>query len=240
MAEDTTETTAAAPKRTRMWKTWQLITTSLIALVLGVGIGGASSSSPDREIETASSSVDDEPTATTAPREVERTTTTTAKPSTTTTAKPAEFGSRSNPLPLGQSATLKGDRGDEWILKVVGFNPNGTDAVLQENSFNDPPAPGRQFAMVRLEATYVGADEPQSIGLSASFKALDAANVSYDTDDSCGVIPDELDSYGDVYKGGVIAGWQCWSVTSAHIDSLVLVVEPAFAFDSEPYFMAVK
>lgn len=110
---------------------------------------------------------------------------------------------------------------------------------MAENQFNDPPGPGRQFAMVRIEATYEGLEEPALLTRDVRFVAVDDSNLTYDLDDSCGVIPDELDEYGEVYAGGVVIGNLCWSVATEHIDSLLLGIAPAFSSQS-PYFMALS
>ena len=52
---------------------------------------------------------------------------------------------------IGESATVGG-----WELKVVAITPDGTDEVMEENQFNDPPPEGNQFFIASLEATYTG------------------------------------------------------------------------------------
>jgi hypothetical protein len=127
-----------------------------------------------------------------------------------------------------------------WEVKVTGFVPDGTQQVLAENQFNEPPAAGRQFALVTLETKYVGSEQTSTPGGSIQFSAVDSGNVTYDFDDDCGVIPNALDQYGDVFQEGVVTGNVCWSVDSAAIDSLVLIIEPLFSFDSEPFFMSLR
>lgn len=164
---------------------------------------------------------------------------TTGERRTTTTPAPLE-GTRRNPLPYGETAALSiGESNPAWIFRVVEFIPDGTSAVMAENQFNDPPADGRQFAIVRLEATYEGLQEPARLTSDVSFVAVDGSNLTYDFDDTCGVIPDELDQYGQVYAGGVVVGNLCWSVATEHIDSLLLGISPSFSSDP-PYFMALS
>lgn len=62
-----------------------------------------------------------------------------------------DSGTRENPAALGQVLS-----NDDWDVTVNGFTPNATDAVLAANSFNESPAPGFQYALVDLSATYKG------------------------------------------------------------------------------------
>ena len=163
----------------------------------------------------------------------------TTRERTTTTPVPLD-GTRSNPLPFGDTAALSiGESDPAWTFQVVEFIPDGTSAVMAENQFNDPPADGRQFAIVRLQATYRGLDEPAMLLSDVSFVAVDDSNLTYDLDDDCGVVPDELDQFGQVYAGGVVEGNLCWSVATEHIDSLLLGISPSFSSDA-PYFMALR
>jgi hypothetical protein len=227
-----------APNGGRRWKTVHLALAAVVSLILGIAIGaGAGSAGDEENIEAA------DPTTTTADddtqEEPERSTTT-QRPTTSTTQKPAKVGTRRNPLPLGQTATLSDADGPVWNVTVVGFTPNANADVERANQFNDPPPPGRQFAMFRLRAEFVGSDEPSQFGGELTVKALDDTNVTYDYEDNCGVIPEGLDEYGDVYKGGVIEGNMCFSVESAQISTLLLILEESFSFDSEPYFLALQ
>jgi hypothetical protein len=166
--------------------------------------------------------------------------TTRERRTTTTTEPPPEFGSRRRPLPFGETAALSiGESDPAWTFQVLEFTADATGAVFAENQFNDPPAPGRQFAMVRVEAIYKGLEEPAVLTRDVTFVAVDASNLTYDYDDGCGVIPDPLDEYGEVYAGGTLVGNLCWSVSTEHIDSLLLGISPAFS-SQPPYFMALS
>jgi hypothetical protein len=148
---------------------------------------------------------------------------TTVPTTTTTTTSAPRLGARTNPYAQGDSVVFSRSGQDQWQITVVGFQPDGSAAVAAENQFNDPPAPDARFALVTVEATYVGTDEP-AILLELDFGAIDDNNVAYDYEDTCGVIPDEIDRYGDVYRGGTISGNLCWEVQKDSIDSLLLTV----------------
>ncbi|MEA2024386.1 MAG: hypothetical protein U9N79_08885 [Actinomycetota bacterium] len=144
------------------------------------------------------------------------------------------IGSRGNPHPLGETVGI-----GDWDVTVSGVVADATDAVLAENEFNDPPADGHQFMTVGITATYTGTDS-DTLGFSVLFKAVGPLAVSYATDDSCGVIPDELDSYSEVFPGGQLSGNVCWSVRSDEVDDVVMYLEDALSFEVSRLFLALR
>lgn len=147
----------------------------------------------------------------------------------------AATGSRTNPVPLGEPARV-----GDWEIRVTGTTPNATDQVMAENQFNDPPADGRQFFIVSLEATYVG-EESGQFWADISASTLDDANVTYESfEDTCGSIPDSIDGTGEAFTGGTVTGNLCWSVDSQRADSLVMFLEPMFSFDGERVWFALR
>jgi hypothetical protein len=206
-----------------------------IAFVAGFLVGGGVFTSlanvDESGTQTAVAPVPEPTTSSTAKR------TTTTRPRTSTTSEP-DLGERSNPFPLGETVSFGRGGVDYWDITVVAFEPDGNAAVAAENSFNEPPEPGHQFALVTVEATYVGPQEP-AILLDLDFGTVDDNNVAYDFEDTCGVIPNEIDRYGDVYRGGTIRGNLCWQVRSDSIDSLLLTVGSSGS-GSPPTFMALS
>ena len=139
-----------------------------------------------------------------------------------------DVGTRQNPIPRGRSAMLY----DNWEVRVVDVIPNATRLVLAENMFNDPPAPGKQFFIATVEATYRG---PGSSRFDGSFRlrAVGPSGVSYSTfNDSCGVIPDELPD-PEVFTGGTIRGNVCWQVMTGDAEALLMYDDP-FTLDPVP------
>ena len=178
-----------------------------------------------------------QPDTTAAATESESATTTTIEAATTTTAEPDATGdesSRENPVPAGETVRV-----GDWDMKVLSATPDATAAVLAENEFNDPPAAGRQFYIIEVAATYQGqASEAMAVGLTVS--AVGDSAVAYlSFDDTCGVIPGELNQFGEVFPGGTQAGNLCWQVATDDLDSLVLIVDNAFSFDEDRAFMAL-
>lgn len=142
----------------------------------------------------------------------------------TTTQLPT--GTRDNPVPIGTGSSI----GNGWTLRVDGITPNATQAVLDENQFNDPPAPGHQFFIARITTTYTG---PGSDSYDASFnmRAVGASGVTYTTfQNSCGVIPDDY-SEPELFTGGSASGNVCWEIVSGDVASLEV-----FDDDSRVFF----
>ena len=134
---------------------------------------------------------------------------------------------------IGESATVGG-----WELKVVAITPDGTDEVMEENQFNDPPPEGNQFFIASLEATYTGT-ESSTFWIDMTLKSVGDSNVAYEGVAYCGVIPDDIDDSGETFPGGTITGNVCWSIQSTDAASLVMIVEESFNFDDTRAFFAL-
>jgi hypothetical protein len=104
---------------------------------------------------------------------------------------------------------------------------DATEAVLEEDEFNEEPEPGNQFLLVTLEATYVGDEEPANL-FDLDFQVVGPSNVAYGFDASCGLIPDEIDTFQDVFEGGTITGNLCWSVSTEDVGDLEMYAEAFF------------
>ena len=162
------------------------------------------------------------------------TTTTDAPTATTSQVEPVDESSIDSPIPLGAVVQVGG-----WRLRVSGVTPDGTDQVMEENQFNDPPPEGNQFFIATLEATYTG-DESSTFWLDMLLKAVGESNVAYEAfEASCGVIPDDIDDSGETFPGGTITGNVCWNISSADTASLVMIAEEAFSFDDTRAFFAL-
>ena len=169
-----------------------------------------------------------EPTATPLPTNTPQPTpTNTPEPTATPTPTPV-MGSRENPVPLGQVVELLEADTPYWAIAVSGVEPDATQRVLATNQFNDPPQPGHQFFMVEIEAKYLGPDSA-TLFTNFSLKTLGQSGVVYTTfENYCGVIPDELPTFTELFTGGALRGWQCWQISSADTDSLLLLVDEDF------------
>lgn len=126
---------------------------------------------------------------------------------------PQPGSTREDPIPLGDIAAT-----GDWRVRVAGTNPNGAADVLAENEFNEPPAPGSQFYIARIEATFTG---HRSASFDAGYRlhAVGASAVGYQS--GCGVIPDHFPNT-EAFAGGTLAGNVCWEVRSTDASSLVM------------------
>ena len=136
---------------------------------------------------------------------------------------------RTNPTPIGESA----DIGDDWSLAVTGPAVDITDAVLGENQFNDPPPEGFRFVGVPLQLAYDGTESTNA--LMVSIKSVGNTNVEYS--ESCGVAPNELDFFTDVFGGGVLEGQVCFVVPADDLNTMTVYAE---AFLEDTIFFATQ
>jgi hypothetical protein len=144
-----------------------------------------------------------------------------------------ERGSRSNPTRAGQEALI-----GTWEISVLGSTPDATEAVLAENDFNAPPADGRQFLMVEIQATNRGIESETPFS-ALTFSAVGPSAVAYGFGDSCGVIPNSFPDFEEVFAGGTITGNLCWSVATADADALLLIVDASFTIDDVRTFFQI-
>ncbi len=129
--------------------------------------------------------------------------------------------SRDDPVPAGQSFVVP----EGWEVTVVDFIPDATAAVLQENEFNDPPAPGRKFAIVAIRGTNISAEgsapgDPSDFDPDFAFRLVGSLNVQYSTfENDCGVIPGDFIFRNTVaFPDGTIEGNICFEVGETETD----------------------
>ena len=143
-------------------------------------------------------------------------------------------GTRGNPYPIGDTISV-----GEWDITVTDVAEDATADILAENSFNEVPADGRQFFMVGIEATYNGTAS-DFLFASTSLSTVGSLALAYTGEDTCGVVPREIEVFSEVFPGGTVAGNLCWSVRSEDVDSLVLYVQEAVTLDGEPVFFDLR
>ena len=125
------------------------------------------------------------------------------------------------------------------IIVVTGAVQDATAEVLAENSFNETPAEGRQFFMVGIEATYNG-EASDFLFASTAFSTVGPLAVAYTGEDTCGVVPGEIEVFSEVFPGGTVAGNLCWSVRSEDAPGLLLYAQEAVTLDGEPLFFYLR
>lgn len=130
--------------------------------------------------------------------------------------KPAEsaVGSRSNPVPLGSTATITGNIYDEdsnsfdatidITIKEVKRGQEVFDTLVAENEFNEAPAEGFEYMMVTAEATVkdAGTDDFAYLFSGSDFDFISSDGQTYEMVSV--VTPNEL--FEELYNGGTASG----------------------------------
>ena len=244
---------ADEPKKA-WWKKWWVIAICVVAalLVIGALAGQGDEENADEGATDAPATTDvadedevEAPSTTDAPADTEapESTDSTEPPPETdppvTTEPPASgdsiagapagsTGDRSNPVPAGALA----DIGDGYRLQVLSVTDDATALVAAENQFNDPPPEGSRFTIVEVALGYYGFDDPQS-GFLVSVQAVGSGNTQLDA--SCGVIPNDLDQFSDMFGGGVIRGNLCFVTTPS--DTGLIQVYASTGFTGDEVFL---
>jgi hypothetical protein len=140
-------------------------------------------------------------------------------------------GDRGSPVPPGELA----DIGEGWRLQVLNVIEDGTELVLAENQFNDPPRDGTKFTLVEVALGYYGLDDPGNAFIP-SISGVAAASVELDED--CGVIPDDFRTSTELFSGGVTSGTICYVTTPA--DDGTVQLYATTGFDGPDVFLAAS
>lgn len=228
---------AAAPSL-RRWR-WALSALTLVAM----GAAGCAGTTSSDEADGSAGSVavvDSQASDTTAAPETTAAAETTAPAAPETTAAPVTVpaqvgdtvegaptgarGTRTAPVPVGEIA----DVGDGWRLQVLNVVEDGTAAVLTENQFNDPPAPGSRFTLVEVAVGYFGTDDPTT-DLFLTVSGVATANRELDRE--CGVLPNALPVFLDYFAGGVAVGNICFVTEPGDAGALQLYASTGFGGD---------
>ncbi len=158
----------------------------------------------------------------------------TPEPTPTPTPTP-DLGTQQLPVPFGTTFTIQNSTTDHWEFTILKTTPDATSDILNHSRYNDPPAPGNQFYMVRVRAKYLGTGS-EKFGYYSRLKSLGEGGVVYSwLRNNCGSVPDRLPD-PELFKNGQIEGNQCWEIASSDADSLVLIVEPDSSRHSRHWF----
>lgn len=164
----------------------------------------------------------DEPTATAEP-----TTAPTATPQPSPTPPPQGL-SRSNPLPLAEPAVAP-----NWTVQVLEVLRG--DAAWQQvqaaNQFNDPPADGNQYVLVKLAVENTSTEEEALQIGGSDFRMTGDRLIEYSSAFAAAPEP-ELDA--ELFTGGTAEGWVAFEV-GADEGSLMLIVDELWNFDDDRY-----
>ena len=141
----------------------------------------------------------------------------------------------SDPAALG-SAGLTG----QYMITVTGVNADATDYLVEADSFNQPPADGNRFVLVSVSLTFLG-DGIANSGVELSYDAIGQSGTEYSTAaDSCGIVPNNEHSNGNLFTGAVANYNVCWEVSADDADSLMLQVSSYGDFSGEPVWFSLQ
>lgn len=110
-----------------------------------------------------------------------------------------DVGTRENPAPLGSTVV-----GNEWEIIVNSVEFNATDAVLEANMFNEPPAEGMTYALVNVSATYTGADSSSTMMVTIDY--VTAGGEVVRSFDALAVAPDPSFGMAELFTGATDTG----------------------------------
>lgn len=124
-------------------------------------------------------------------------------------------GDRSSPVPVGAIA----DIGAGWRLQIMNITPDAAAAIAEENPFNEPPPAGSTLTLITVALGYFGLEDPKT-AFEASISAVGAADVELAA--GCGIVPQDLVTFSQMFSGGVIVGNVCFVTTPQDIPVLQL------------------
>jgi hypothetical protein len=240
---------AGAPKRKKLW-IWAVV--ALVVVAAGVGIAVTAGKkdddaavspatteeeSADSTIEATSPKVTDatvteessESVPVTEPARETSPATTPDSSDVVAGAPVGQRGDRTTPVPVGEIA----DIGGGWRLQILNVNPDAAAAISAENSFNEPPPEGSTFTLVTVALGYFGLEDPKT-SFETTISAVGASNV--ELVGSCGVVPQELNTFGQLFSGGVVQGNICFVTTPEDVASLQVYGAGDF-FGGDPVFI---
>ncbi len=145
--------------------------------------------------------------------------------------------SRAEALPLGGSILTPSG----LEVRVLDVDRDAWPAVEAENSFSDPPKPGKRMVLITVEVANRSTQD-ETVSVSVGDFLLTGSNNAvydpYDEDSACGIIPDEL--RGELFPDGAASGNVCFQVPEDET-GLILIVDPFFSFDqSDRRYLALE
>lgn len=160
-----------------------------------------------------------------------------AEPADSAAGQADGAGTREDPLGAGEEFQV-----GDYTVVINEIQLDAADAVMEENQFNEPPAEGRQFVLVNLDAVYEG-DETGNAFWDLAWMVLGSGGNTYGgggaMEDSCGTIPSDLIEGGEQFPDSTVTGNICVSVPTDQLDGAQLIIEPLLSLDGERVFVAL-
>ena len=140
-------------------------------------------------------------------------------------------GSRTEPLPVGTSSLV-----GTYVIEVIAVEPDATDLIVTEDSFNEPPATGNQFYLVTVSVTNEG-EEAVTPWWDLQFEAVGDQAVGYnELTNSCGYIPNAAYDAPEIAPGESTEFNVCWQVPADEVSSLVMYVDAGYSNEFRTWF----
>ena len=137
----------------------------------------------------------------------------------------AVAGSRESPIALNSQAPIA----DNWQLKVVSTEPDGTRDVLATNGGRQPPS-GAQYFLAKVQLTNTG-DGGRSFDSAARLRSVGSSGMPYlALVSACGSVPNALPT-APVEAGASVTGNVCWAIQSPDAGTLALYDAPLTGSD---------
>jgi len=148
----------------------------------------------------------------------------------TPTPVPAGGRSRSDAIPLGQTAVVP----PGWEVTVLGVDEDAWPEVQAENQFNDPPEEDYRMVMGTLRVTNVQTTDESTRISGGDFEFVGSRNQVYNTPDRwCGVTPNGLEA--ELFPQGTAEGTVCSQVGTDET-GLILIASPSWDEEDQRYF----
>lgn len=136
--------------------------------------------------------------------------------------QPVPYGlTREQPAPLEQGVVTT-----DWVITAFEMvrGPAAWSLVQAANQFNEPPAAGMEYVVVRVRAQYIKPEDGTGRINSGYFKISGSANVLHD---SPSVVEPDPALDVTLYPGGAAEGWIVMQAKADESD-LLLVFDPLF------------
>ncbi len=157
---------------------------------------------------------------------------TTAGETVTTSVPIGELGVRRNPIPVGQEFQV-----GDWQVKVRSATLDATQAILDENMFNDAPEPGYQYVLIEIEATYGGGDS-STFWVDMMYMFVGSRGDTFDS--GTAMAPDSIINDDAVSAGGSVSGNLVFLVASDQVAGGTLLLEELSSLDESGTFFAIQ
>lgn len=138
----------------------------------------------------------------------------------------APVGSRSNPVPTGETARI-----GDWEVRVAAVDSDIWDQLREHNRRMRPPADGFMDIKVTLEATYVG-DSSSDPARDFTWAVVGSGGNTFDDLGEGRVLllsPGQFKRQGETFPGGSISGSAYFSVAGDQVVGATLWVKASRA-----------